>query len=53
MSLKIFKNNVGRVCALVNKFESLLYVLVNIRENLLYGKNYLMRNVRKIFISLA
>ena len=41
MSLKIFKNNFGRVCAWVNKFESLLYVLINIRENLLYGKKLL------------
>ena len=38
MSLKIFKNNVGRICAGVNKFELLLYSLASIRENLLYGK---------------
>ena len=37
MSLKIFKNKVGRICERVNKFESLLYFLANIRENLLYG----------------
>ena len=54
MSLKIFKNNVGRICAWVNKFESLLYFLANIRENLLIvRKKYLHRNARKIFISLA
>ena len=39
MSLKIFKNNIGRICAWLDKFESLLYFLANIRENLLYGKS--------------